>query len=147
MIYTILTNRALRLAYDAHEGQEDKSGLPYIFHPYHLAEQMTDETSVCVALLHDILEDTSVSLEELQALFPAEVTDAVLLLTRKPGQDYLAYIRELKANPIARRVKLEDLKHNSDASRFAGCEQVPEKYGTILRDRYAAARALLEEGM
>ena len=73
MIYTSLTNRALRLAYNAHQGQVDKSGQPYIFHPYHLAEQMTDEISVCVALLHDVLEDTDVSLEELEALFPPEV--------------------------------------------------------------------------
>lgn len=57
MIYTPLTNKALRLAYAAHHGQTDNSGQPYIFHPYHLAEQMTDEVSVCVALLHDVAED------------------------------------------------------------------------------------------
>ena len=64
MIYTPLTNKAMRLAYDAHHGQADKSGLPYIFHPYHLAEQMTDEITVCAALLHDVVEDTSVNIEE-----------------------------------------------------------------------------------
>lgn len=60
MIYTELTNKALTIAYRAHHGQLDKSGIPYIFHPVHLAEQMKDEISVCVALLHDVLEDTDV---------------------------------------------------------------------------------------
>ena len=63
MIYTPLTNKALRLAYTAHHGQVDKSGVPYIFHPYHLAEQMTDEITTCVALLHDVVEDTDITFE------------------------------------------------------------------------------------
>lgn len=66
MIYTPLTNKALRLAYAAHHGQTDTSGLPYIFHPYHLAEQMTDEVSACVALLHDVAEDTSVTIPKVE---------------------------------------------------------------------------------
>lgn len=70
MIYTVLTNKALRIAYEAHQGQVDKAGLPYIFHPFHLAEQMTDEISTCVALLHDVAEDTDVSLDELAREFP-----------------------------------------------------------------------------
>lgn len=66
MIYTTLTNKALRLAYAAHHGQTDKSGQPYIFHPYHLAEQMTDEVSICVALLHDVVEDTDLTFADLE---------------------------------------------------------------------------------
>ena len=93
MIYTPMTNRAMRLAYEAHLGQKDKSGQPYIFHPYHLAEQMKDEVSVCVALLHDVVEDTSVTLMELQEQFPEEVTEAVRLLTRREDTDYFDYIR------------------------------------------------------
>ena len=65
MLYTPLTNKAMRIAYAAHHGQTDKSGQPYIFHPLHLAEQMEDEVSACVALLHDVAEDTDVTLEEL----------------------------------------------------------------------------------
>ena len=65
MIYTPLTMKAMKIAYDAHHGQVDKSGVPYIFHPCHLAEQMTDEVSTCVALLHDVAEDTDVTLEQL----------------------------------------------------------------------------------
>ena len=70
MIYTVLTNKALQIAYEAHQGQVDKAGLPYIFHPFHLAEQMTDEISTCVALLHDVAEDTDVSLDDLAREFP-----------------------------------------------------------------------------
>ena len=73
MIYTDLTNKALKIAYAAHDGQTDKAGMPYIFHPYHLAEQMDDEISVCVALLHDVAEDTDVTLDALAEIFPQEV--------------------------------------------------------------------------
>ena len=66
MIYTSLTCEAMKIAYRAHHGQTDKAGLPYVVHPFHLAEQMEDEYSVCVALLHDVVEDTDVTLEELR---------------------------------------------------------------------------------
>ena len=79
MIYTELTNRAMRLAYDAHRGQVDKCGMPYIFHPFHLAEQMEDEISCCVALLHDVVEDTAVTLADLEEQFPPAVTEAVVV--------------------------------------------------------------------
>ena len=65
MIYTPLTNKAMRIAYEAHHGQLDASGQPYIFHPIHLAEQMEDEITACVALLHDVIEDTFVTFGEL----------------------------------------------------------------------------------
>lgn len=118
MIYTDLTERAMRLAYRAHDGQVDKAGVPYIFHPIHLAEQMTTEACVCVALLHDVVEDSDVTIEEIAALFPAEVTEAVRLLTHDESVPYLDYIRALRANPLARTVKLADLAHNSDESRL-----------------------------
>ncbi len=145
MIYTPLTNKALRLAYEAHHGQTDKSGQPYIYHPFHLAEQMEDEISVCTALLHDVAEDTPLTLEELEQEFPKEVTDALRLLTRRKGEDYFDYIRALALNPVARRVKLADLAHNSEESRFAGCECVEWEQLAERRDRYERARLLLEE--
>ena len=73
MIYTELTIKAMNLAYNAHQGQFDKGGVPYIFHPIHLAESMDDEISTCVALLHDTVEDTDVTLEQLAQVFPKEV--------------------------------------------------------------------------
>ena len=143
MIYTDLTERALRLAYRAHAGQEDKAGVPYIFHPYHLAEQMTTEAAVCVALLHDVVEDSDVTIEDIATAFPAEGTEAVQLLTHDERVPYLDYIRALRANPLARTVKLADLAHNSDESRLR--EAVAKEPDTVTKRRakYDAARAIL----
>lgn len=117
MIYTEMTNKAMKLAYEAHHGQVDKSGLPYIFHPFHLAEQMETEETVTVALLHDVAEDTDYTLEYLRKMgFPKSVTDA--LMTHDPAVPYLDYVEKLKSNPIARDVKLINLTHNSDVSRL-----------------------------
>lgn len=123
VIYTHLTSEAMKLAYAAHHGQEDKGGIPYIFHPFHLAEQMKDEYTTCVALLHDIVEDTDVTPEELAKTFPKEVVDAVVLMTHKKGEPYLDYVTRIKDNPIARAVKLADLKHNSDETRLENADQ------------------------
>lgn len=144
MIYTPLTNKAMRVAYAAHHGQVDRSGQPYIFHPYHLAEQMDDEVSVCVALLHDVAEDTAVTLEELAREFPAEIIDALRLLTHEPGTDYFDYVRAIRTNPVAVKVKLADIEHNSDVRRYAGCPDVPEEQLARRREKYARARAILE---
>ena len=118
MIYTKLTMEAMRIAYQAHHGQVDKGGIPYVLHPVHLAEQMTDEYSTCAALLHDVVEDTDVTLDALAQIFPAAVMDALALLTHKESEPYEAYVERLKHNPIARAVKLADLHHNSDQSRI-----------------------------
>lgn len=119
MLYTAQTRRAMAFAYAAHSGQNDKSGVPYIFHPYHLAEQMETEDEIVTALLHDVVEDTSVSIEDLRREgFGEKVLEAVKLLTHKEDEDYLDYIRRLKVNSIAQKVKLADLLHNSDFSRM-----------------------------
>ena len=118
MIYTEQTEKALKLCYDAHMGQTDKVGVPYVFHPFHLAEQMPDENSVTVALLHDVVEDSHYTLEDLHQMgFAPEVLAAVALLTHDPAVPYEDYLIPIKANPIARRVKLADLAHNSDPTR------------------------------
>ena len=97
----------------------DKSGVPYVFHPIHLAEQMETEEEICTALLHDVVEDTKWTLAELEAEgFPASVLDAVRLLTREKDVSYMAYIERLSGNRIARKVKLADLEHNSDLTRL-----------------------------
>ena len=140
MIYTPLTSRAMRIAYDAHHGQTDKAGAPYIFHPFHLAEQMPDEASCCAALLHDVVEDTDVTLEAIAAEFPPEVVEAVRLLTHEKGTDYLEYVRALKDNPIARTVKLADLAHNSDESRWPDASPEQRAY---FREKYRRAREVL----
>ena len=119
MIYTTLTKKALRLCFDAHKEQTDKTGLPYVFHPFHLAEQMTDETSTVCALLHDVVEDTPITIEELSQMgFPTRVTEVVSLLTHDPAVPYFDYIAAIATDPIAKVVKLADLRHNSDLSRM-----------------------------
>ena len=144
MIYTPLTKRAAEIAYNAHIGQRDKAGMPYIFHPYHVAEQMKDEMTVCAALLHDVAEDTAVTLEELAKEFPPQVIEALRLLTHDPKDDYMDYVAKIKGNPIARAVKIEDLKHNSDISRMSKDSPLYER-ALALRKKYAAALAMLEE--
>ncbi len=100
-------------------GRWTKSGVPYVFHPLHLAEQMETEEEICTALLHDVVEDTKWTLAELEAEgFPASVLDAVRLLTREKDVSYMAYIERLSGNRIARKVKLADLEHNSDLTRL-----------------------------
>ena len=138
MIYTELTIRAMNLAYEAHHGQLDKGGVPYIFHPIHLAEGMDDEISTCVALLHDTVEDTDVTLEELAAIFPREIVEAVDLLTHREGVEYFDYVRAIKANPVAVKVKLADLAHNGDPKRICNQGNAEKR-----RIKYAAARAIL----
>lgn len=119
MIYTKLTKLAMRVAFDAHKEQTDKTGLPYIFHPFHLAEQMTDEATVCVALLHDVAEDTDMTFEHLSALgFTDEIIEALKLLTHDDSVPYMDYVKEIAKNPIAKIVKLADLAHNSDLTRL-----------------------------
>ncbi|HIU23350.1 MAG TPA: HD domain-containing protein [Candidatus Coprovicinus avistercoris] len=145
MIYTALTNRAMRIAYEAHAGQIDKCGTPYVFHPYHLAEQMPEEITVCVALLHDVVEDTPVTLEDLEREFPPEVTDALRLLTHDPSVPYHDYVNALLANPIARTVKRADLLHNLDETRFEGYGQPDEVALSQRRERYRTALAVLDE--
>ena len=84
MLYTPLTKKALKLAYAAHAGQVDKAGMPYIFHPYEVALQVQAEEEVCAALLHDVVEDTDWTMEDLRAAgFPETVLEAVQLLTSR----------------------------------------------------------------
>ena len=119
MIYTALTKKALRLCFDAHKDQTDKTGMPYVFHPFHLAEQMTDEVSTVCALLHDVVEDTDYTLEDLSKMgYPSEVIDVLRLLTHDPEVPYFDYVKAISVNPIAKQVKLADLAHNSDLSRM-----------------------------
>ncbi len=140
MNYTELTIKAMNLAYNAHHGQLDKGGVPYIFHPIHLAEQMDDEISTCVALLHDTVEDTAVTLEQLAEEFPPAVVEAVALLTHQEGVDYFDYVRSIRQNPVAVKVKLADLAHNGDPKRI--CNQGNQEKRRI---KYAAAKKILTE--
>ena len=142
MIYTEMTVKAMRLAYEAHLGQKDYNNVPYIFHPIHLAEQMEDELTCTVALLHDVVEDTDVTLADLARVFPQEVVEAVGLMTHEEGVDYFDYVRRIKANPIAKCVKLADLMHNSDESRNVEGIIAGERL-EFWRKKYAKAKEIL----
>ena len=119
MIYTSNTRKAMKIAYNAHNGQVDKSGVPYIYHPIHLAEQMQTEDECIVALLHDTVEDTEVTFEDLEKEFSNVIIEAIKLLTHDKSVEYMEYIKQIKENPIAKNVKLADLRHNSDEKRKA----------------------------
>ena len=149
MIYTPLTIRAMQIAYDAHHGQVDKAGVPYIFHPLHLAEQMEDEISCCAALLHDVVEDTEVTLEQLAKEFPPEVVEVIALLTHNDNAeynngDYFDYIRRIRSHPIAKKVKLADIAHNSDQSRCVGSGLTEEQLAHW-KQKYQKALEILSE--
>lgn len=141
MIYTPKTKKAMKLCFKAHKRQVDKSGIPYVFHPIHLAEQMETEETTIVALLHDVVEDTRYKLKYLtkQGFGPA-VIEAISLMTHDDDTPYMDYVRAIKENPIAKAVKLADLKHNSDITRL---DRVDEK-ALERRKKYLEAISLLE---
>lgn len=119
MVYTDMTKKAMCFCFEAHKNQQDKSGLPYVFHPFHLAEEMDDEISATVALLHDVIEDTDYTLEDLRRLgFPEDVLEALELMTHGDDTLYMDYVAKIRSNPIATKVKLADLRHNSDLTRL-----------------------------
>lgn len=141
LIYTSLTKKALKISFEAHKKQVDKSGMPYVYHPFHLAEQMDDPYAVCVALLHDVVEDAGVTFDDLRREgFPEAVIDAIAMMTHEKSVPYLEYVQKLKSNPLAKKVKLADLKHNSDLSRL---DSVTEKDLERV-EKYKKAIALLE---
>lgn len=137
MIYTDLTRKAMIIAFNAHKEQVDKAGVPYIYHPIHLAEQMDEEYECVVALLHDVVEDSNVTFADLENDFPVEVICALKLLTYNENIEYMDYIKEIKTNEIATKVKLLDLKHNYDKSRI-GRELTNQeiKKGDIYKEAY-----------
>lgn len=142
MIYTETTKKALKLCFEAHKEQVDKSGMPYVFHPFYLAQQMTDETTVTVALLHDVVEDSDYTFDDLRKLgFGEEVISALILLTHNENVPYMQYIEEIKKNPVARAVKTADLRHNSDLSRLSKVD----KNALERKEKYLRALEILSE--
>lgn len=118
MVNTKLTRLASKIAYEAHKNQYDKAGVPYIFHPIHVAEEMSTEITCIVALLHDVVEDSNITLEDLSKYFDSTIIEALRVLTKKDGDDYIEYIKRVKTNEIATLVKLKDLEHNMDLTRL-----------------------------
>lgn len=137
MINTKLTRKAMIIAYEAHKNQVDKSGVPYIYHPIHVAEQMDTENECIIALLHDVVEDTKVTFKQLEEVFSKEIIDILKLLTREENIEYDEYIKRIKNNSIACKVKIADLTHNLDKTRLDFVTEVDvkrnEKYKKALQ--------------
>ena len=129
---------AIELAAQAHAGQTDKAGQPYILHPLRVMLAMETEDERVAAVLHDVVEDSQlVGHGDILALFGADIHEAVFALTRQEGEPYPDFLQRCKANPIARRVKLADIADNLSPARSAS---LPDR----LRQRYIAGRAALE---
>jgi len=118
-----LLNKMLVLATQKHAGQYDKGGMPYILHPlkvmYYL--KTDDEELMWIALAHDLFEDTDTTRAELRALgFTERIIEGISVLTKMPGDHYEQYLSNIKSNADAIRVKLCDIRHNSDIRRLKG---------------------------
>ena len=113
------SEKAYEIAKKAHLGQIDKAGEDYIKHPEKVASFVNSDEEKAVAYLHDVIEDTELTLEDLREYgFSEEVLKAVDVITKKKGQDYQTYLNSVKENKLARVVKLADLRHNSDLTRL-----------------------------
>ena len=142
MIYTSNTKKALKVCFEAHKNQVDRSGIPYVFHPFHIADQMSDEDTTIVALLHDVVEDAGYTFNDLrEAGFSEKVIGALVALTHDKSIPYLEYVWKIRKNTIAAAVKKADLQHNKDFTRL---DEVTEKdKARVLK--YRMAEAILGE--
>ncbi len=138
--------RAIAIAAKAHEGQVDKAGAPYILHPLRVMLRVSTPEQMATAVLHDVVEDCGVSLEQLRAEgFPETVVGAVESLTRWPDEPYDAFIRRAAANPVGRIVKLMDLEDNSDLSRIPNPTDRDHRRTAKYRQAIADIRAIEPE--
>ena len=120
-----LLEKALRIAVEAHAGQVDKSGKPYILHPLRVCCRCFTDEEKMVALLHDTIEDTEITAEDLLSEgFPPYIVEAILSISRNEDETYEEFVKRTSLNPLGRAVKLHDLEDNMDISRL---EQVTEK--------------------
>ena len=136
--YAKLLDLAIAIAKKAHAGQIDKADQPYILHPLTVMAQMEDVESKIVALLHDAIEDSDLTITELsQQGFPELITEAIAAITKLDGELYDDYLLRVMGNAIARKVKIADVSHNMDISRIANPTvkdfQRLEKYQKVLK--------------
>ena len=134
---------ALERSLSAYRGKRDKAGQAYVLHPLRLMAKMHDEISQVVSLLHDVIEDSDVTAEDLRADgFPEIVIEAVVALTRQAGESYMAFIERLKPNELARKVKLADIEDNLNVLRLVELNEQDlrrvQKYHKAWHDLQAA---------
>jgi (p)ppGpp synthase/HD superfamily hydrolase len=117
-------DRAISIAVQAHAGQPNKDGSPYILHPLRVMMAMHSDEERIVAILHDVVEDTGVTIDDLKKEgFGDSIFEAIKLLTHEKGVPYDEYIARIKPNELARKVKLADLNDNADLRRMSGTEE------------------------
>jgi (p)ppGpp synthase/HD superfamily hydrolase len=110
--------KALEIALQAHRGQKDRYGEPYILHPLRIMARVHTTEQKIVALLHDVIEDSAWTIEQLkQEDFSSDILEAVQALTKNPGEDYMNYIRRTAVTDLSRTVKMVDLEDNMDLTR------------------------------
>ncbi len=120
--------KAIELAVKHHKGQTDKAGEPYILHPLRVMFKMSDNSTRIIAVLHDIIEDTEVSLDDLREMdFVFYIVDAIEKLTKRKGETYNQFINRVLKDPFATQVKLGDLEDNMDRSRLREVTAKDEK--------------------
>lgn len=137
--YTRLLNLAIAIAHKAHTNQVDKAGRAYILHPLTVMAQMDTVESKIVAVLHDAIEDSELTIDQLtEQGFPQLITEAILAISKFDGELYADYLVRVMSNAIARKVKIADVTHNMDISRIANPTakdfQRLEKYKKILQE-------------
>ncbi len=133
---------AFQLAQRAHKGQQDKAGEENIHHPMFVASSVyPDESAMMVALLHDTVEDTEVTFDQLEDLLTDSEMAALKLLTHDKTVTYMDYVRQISKNPLAAKVKMADLKHNMDLSRLPDPEEKDKKRAEKYKEAY---RVLLQ---
>lgn len=109
---------ALQIAQKAHAGQVDKAGKDYILHPMTVASYMDTDIEKAIAYLHDVLEDTDVTVDALREIFPNEIVDTLITLTHRKDESYFEYIQRVSKSKLAKKVKVADLLHNLDITRI-----------------------------
>jgi (p)ppGpp synthase/HD superfamily hydrolase len=136
-------DEAIQIARRAHEGQLDMSGRPYIGHPLRVMGRLTGEHERMTAVLHDVVEDTSVTAADLTAAgCPDDVVAAVLAISKRPGEDQADYLARVAANPLALTVKRADIADNLSPDRLARLDEPTQRR---LSTKYAAALRILAE--
>jgi (p)ppGpp synthase/HD superfamily hydrolase len=138
-----MLEKAILLAANAHAGQIDKAGNPYILHPLRMMLAMDTESEMIAAVLHDIVEDTQITFEELRKQgFSEDILEAVRHLSKHNDEDYVAFIEQISRDPIARKVKLADLEDNMNIRRLKDQDYLNESDVARLKKYYRAWKYL-----
>ena len=138
MSYSIDVAAARALATKAHEGQIDKAGLPYITHPERVASRMENPEAQVIGWLHDTVEDTPITLRDIEATFGPETAAAMDAISRRDGEPWSDYLERVAANPMARQVKISDLIDNSNLSRIphVTLKEMPHNWMVVWRGEF-----------